>query len=357
MKHTDRMHAAAAAHSFLIHPAELQSRRRRCEPVTSRLLKIERQMMFICNVCGSLENAVVSAQDRYGLPLRTAICLNCGLIYLMDRFTDEGYSQFYEQGEYRNLLTLFSGAARDIAQIDADQHAYAKQLIRFLDGFICRGRARKLLDVGGSAGRIALALRNHFQMSAMVIDPAAKEIEAARAVGLKAVVGSIETWGTDDKFDLILLCRSIEHLSDLTYSLRKIHALLEPGGLFYCDILDFIGLVRVTGPAETVTKVDHCFWLTQESAPAIFRSVGFEIVSCNMAFRQPVGYLLRAAAAAAPIPSRTQLVGEQIRFLQQIAAEWEEYGHYPANSLEWLRRKAYRIKRGIVKLRAARNGS
>ena len=99
---------------------------------------------------------------------------------------------------------------------------------------------------------------------------------------LEAVVGSVEDWQTDEKFDLILLCRSIEHLFDLRFAMARIRSLLEAGGLFYVRHRRLHGNVPHDGSPQTFTKVDHCYWLTQTTALQIFRPIGFELVSMNI---------------------------------------------------------------------------
>ena len=141
---------------FLVNPAELKTRRERCEPVVQMLKAIPRQMVSQCNACGSEQNAVIAYHDRYGLPIRTALCTSCGLVYMMDRFTQDGYSDFYRDGAYRKITSAFAGSVATIEDLQADQAQYAKNLSRFLDGRLPARPNVRLLDVGGSSGEVAL---------------------------------------------------------------------------------------------------------------------------------------------------------------------------------------------------------
>ena len=93
--------------------------------------------------------------------------------------------------------------------------------------------------MGGSAGQVALEFQNFFRIDATVLDPAEAEVAAAKKAGLEAYTGSIEQWSSEERFDLILLCRTIEHVQDLRGVLSRIRRLLQPDGLLYCDIVDF----------------------------------------------------------------------------------------------------------------------
>ena len=335
---------------FLIHPSDLQQRRKRCEPEVDRLLRLPKDTVVACNLCGSARHVIVTGQDRYNLPFRNALCLDCGLFYLVDRFTAEAYSEFYSSGAYRTVSSQFNGVSHTIQQVQADQASYARSLVRMLAGFVPRSRSGQLLDVGGSAGIVTRELVKEFGLKGTVLDPATDEVAAAREAGLEAIVGSVESWNTNDRFDLILLCRSIEHMFDLRLALSRIRSLLTPQGLFYCDIADFMEMCRLMGSPETFTKADHCYWLSQSTALGIFRMVGFELVSMNIVtgFGE-VGFLLRACEPVAPADASNQgRILAQIEEIQGIVRDWRAFGNSSQGAHDWLRRKAYRARRKLI---------
>ena len=337
-----------------IHPAELRRRRERCAPVVNSLRHLPRLFISACNLCGCERSAVIAEPDRYGFPTRTAMCLRCGLFYLVDRFTDEGYAEFYGKGHYRTLSHLFSGGAgHDIAAIHADQSHYGKQMIAALDGYLQFPAGARLVDLGGSAGHVALEFQKAFQMRCTVLDPATDEVAAAQKLGLEGITGSIEGWKTDEKFDLILFCRSLEHVQDLAGVLRKIRGLLGPDGLLFCDIVDFETRCHLAGHPEAASKIDHCYWLTQETATEVFRAAGLAVVTVNIAFEQAsslVGYLLRACEPVELAAADPMLIQSRLRNLLNGAGDWRESGRHAVDSRDWLRRKAYRLKRKIVRV-------
>jgi SAM-dependent methyltransferase len=332
---------------FLISPSDFQDRRIRCRTEVQKLNGLAWENVSSCNVCSSRRSVIIATSDRYGFPERTALCLDCGLIYLMDRFTAESYTQFYSNGSYRNVSSQFNKVSHSISQIQAEQKGYAKTLCSVLGSYIssfCRGN---LLDVGGSAGIVASEFVQRFEMSGTVLDPADEEVRAARALGLGGIVGSVESYDSDEKYDLILLCRSIEHLMNLQTAFAKIHSLLKPGGLFYCDLADFIELCQLVGPPETVTKIDHCYWLTQSTAVDIFRALGFELVSMNIVFGFGfVGYLLRPCEPKAIVSVREERIQRLIEQIRRVQCEWMVDSSASTISHR-LRLKAYRAKRNL----------
>jgi 2-polyprenyl-3-methyl-5-hydroxy-6-metoxy-1,4-benzoquinol methylase len=310
---------------------------------------MERKFVAACNFCGSERRAIVAQPDRYGFPVRTVMCLECGLYYLADRLTDDGYAKFYADN-YRKLTSLFAGEPQsDINDIHADQVAYAKRLIHALSGFLNFRPGARAIDVGGSGGQVAFQFHKYFGLSATVLDPAADEVAAARKLGLEGITGSFEQFETNELFDLILFCRSIEHVQDLHGVLTKMRRMLSPDGLLYCDIVDFTELCRLAGHPEGVTKIDHCYWLTRETAARIFSSVGLQTLMVDVSLRQPLaGFLLRSCEPSFSPAADPLWIEAQLRDHQRRASEWQELGRIPSDAKDWLRRKAYRLKRRIL---------
>ncbi len=330
-------------------PHRLRRRQRRCRSVVERILQFEREVVTVCNVCGSGRSAIIADHDRYGLPIRTAMCLDCGLIYVVDRLTAEGYAHFYGAGIYRALIARFKGKAQTIQQIRRAQIGYASRLAHTLQGYLPPADGARLLDVGGSTGLVAERFQKQFGFRATVIDPAPHEVTAAQSLGIDAVVSTLEGWETDHQYDLILLCRTVEHLFDLKAALQKVRGLLKPNGLFYCDIADFMETCRREGPPEAVTKIDHVFWLSQETAVRLFRSFGFEIVCMNLTLPpDQVGFLLRAGEPQPLEPLPPAWAERQMESFRTIRSLWQHGEANPHMPLDWLRTRLYRLRRALL---------
>jgi SAM-dependent methyltransferase len=335
---------------FQIHPADLRRRRERCFPVIETFTRFEQAASTLCNVCGSDAAAILSDLDRYGFPGRTAMCLRCGLIYNVDRFKPEGYTEFYVTGGYRRLIGAFKAVEQSIERVHAAQVQYASRLVRTFKGVIPRNPKGRMLDVGGSTGLIAEQFEKHFGHRPTIIEPAADEVAKAKALGLEAIVGSVETWQTDEKFDVVLLCRTVEHLYDLKLSLTKIRALLKPGGLFFCDLAEFLEIVRREGPPEATTKIDHVYWLTQETAPPIFRMLGFEVAAMQLTLPpDQVGFLLRATDPQPLQPRSPDWIHKTLRFFREVNTDWCRFGAEAADAKDWFRQNAYRLKKRLIR--------
>jgi len=333
---------------FSINPKELEMRRKRCRSALDNWGVVSRAPHTCCNICGCRRQIILGKRDRYDFPVRTALCPSCGLIYLVDRLNPEAYSEFYGSGRYRFLTGQFCGRQSNIEDIRRDQLNYAASIVDVLES--CNGdrEHRSLLDVGGSAGVVAATVASRLGWTATVLDPAVEEIAAAKALGIEGVVGSLETYAPGRKFDVILLCRSIEHLFDLRSSLLNIRELLEPDGLFYCDVIDFVESCRLQGAPEAITKIDHCYWLCHETAPRIFEAVGFEIICADVYSRAGIiGYLMRPCEPREAQRTAETTVDGLIRRLLEIASEWKKCQQHRRGIVDRLRWTAYRAKRKV----------
>jgi len=330
----------------MIHPTDLQRRRRRCRPIVERLAKAPRASATDCNTCGSQQRAVLATGDRYGLPVRTALCLECGLVYLVEPLTPESYADFYASGCYREVTGQFSRRRRLLRQIRAGQLGYAERVFHFLAPYLPPAADAPLLDIGASTGLVADLFRQRLGFTPVLLDPAANEIDQPETRGMQRIAASFETWQPDRRFELILLCRTVEHLQDLRGALQKVRELLTPDGIFFCDVADFLEVCRLEGPPEAVSRIDHCFWLTQETARYLFRRLGFEVVAIDGAapFEQ-VGFALRRGEAdpAARLPRGW--IDAQVRRLRETGADWMAVGRRAVDPLDWLRRRSYRFKK------------
>lgn len=334
---------------FSIHPKDLEFRRKRCQPLVEKLAASIRTQNTGCNVCGSPSLIVLAHRDRYGFSVRTALCTACGLIYLADRLDRDEYSAMYADGKYRALAGRFSRSETTLEKIREDQTRYAAKVIRALEPHFELQRHYSLLDVGGSAGFVAATVASRFGCTATVLDPSVNELASARSVGLETIVGSLETYETGKRFEVILLCRSIEHLFDLRGSLSKLRDMLKPNGFLYCDIVDFIECCRCIGAPQAVTKLDHCYWLCQETATTIFQALGLEPVAVDVSCDfDSIGYLLRRCApTGAPETSRA-VVDNLVRRLREINSDWLHYGLVSRGMTDRLRSRAYRAKRQLL---------
>lgn len=249
-----------------------------------------------CPLCATERLTTVAHEDRYGYPAQASFCTGCGVVFLNPLMTPAAYAQFYVD-VYRPLVSAYHGRRIDAESIQDEQRDYAAEVGAFIGG-----SARTILDVGGSTGVVAAALAERLGARATVIDPAPLETAVAARLGLATVTGFAEDFDTDERFDLVLLAQTVDHLLDAGLTLRKIRGLLTPRGRLFVDIVDLRAGIRRTGSLTGALKIDHPFAFVEETIEAQLARAGFAVEAKE---RAPDGLHVRyLGRPAEPEPDR-----------------------------------------------------
>jgi ubiquinone/menaquinone biosynthesis C-methylase UbiE len=298
----------------------LSERKQRIDALGFAFAHQPQELLTACNLCSETTLVTLTHRDRYGYPAQASACTRCGLVFLNPRMTAKAYGHFYD-GIYRPLVSAFHGRLIDATTIQAEQRDYALNRAQFAQPFIEGAGLETMLDIGGSTGVVASHFAKAFGLSGTLIDPAPLEVEHARAFGLETITGLVEEHDFGDRrFDLVLICQTVDHLLDVTGTLRRVRELLTPHGLFFIDIVDFRAAYLHNWSVEDATKIDHPYYLTQETITAYLRRAGFEIVRASYAADHlHVSYLCRPAApslAALPDAATVSELFREIRYVQ-----------------------------------------
>jgi len=258
----------------------------------------ETEAVESCNLCGSTDLVELSRRDRYGYPASLRMCRRCGLGFLSPRLTAAGYGAFYED-VYRPLVSAFHGRRIDAETVQDDQRGYAAELVELLRASLPSAPG-SVMDVGGSTGIVSAAVREAFGSEATVLDPAPAELEVAAAAGMETIAGFAEDYDPGERrWDLVLLCQTIDHLLDVRGTLESMRRMTADDGHAFVDVLDLLIAARKKG-TEGAAKIDHPYYLTHDTALAFLQSVGYEAVAERLSHDGHWGFLVRPAEPREP---------------------------------------------------------
>ena len=272
-----------------------------------------------CNLCGATAFTGLTHRDRYEYPACAAACSGCGLVFLDPVMTREAYARFYAE-TYRPLVSAYHGRTIDASSIQQEQREYAVERGDLLAPYLTGRGYRTLLDIGGSTGVVAHALARRFDLRATVVDPAPLETAQAQALGIETIEGLIETVDLGDRrFDVALLCQTVDHLLDIGGTLRRVRELLAQTGLLFVDIVDFRAAYLRNWSIEEAVKIDHPYYLTEPTMVAYLRQAGFDVVRTDFAVDHlHVGYVTQPSTPASALPDADDVctLWREIRFVQ-----------------------------------------
>jgi hypothetical protein len=279
-----------------------------------------REWLSSCNLCGGTLLVNLTHRDRYGFPAQASACARCGLVFLNPRMTADTYGRFYD-GVYRPLVSAFHGRLIDARSIQDEQREYAADRASFARPFIEGIGLRTLLDIGGSTGVVAAHFMRTFGLSGTLIDPAPAEVEEARSFGLETITGLVEQHQFGGRrFDLVLICQTVDHLLDVAGTLARVRKLMTPGGRLFIDIVDFRAAYLRNWSIEDATKIDHPYYLTQGTMNAFLRRAGFNVLRVDYAADHlHISYICSVGTPvpdALPDPASVAEFFREIRFVQ-----------------------------------------
>jgi SAM-dependent methyltransferase len=277
-----------------------------------------------CNLCGETVFVGLTHRDRYGYPASASGCGRCGLVFLDPVMSAAAYGDFYA-GTYRPLVSAFHGRLIDARTIQQEQQEYAVERGDLLAPYV-EGRGYKtLLDIGGSTGVVADALARRFGLRATVVDPAPLETAQAQALGIETIEGLVEQVDLGSRqFEVVVLCQTVDHLLDVTGTLRRLRDLIAPGGLFFVDIVDFRAAYLRNASVEAAIKIDHPYYLTEATMTAYLARTGFQVARADYAADHlHVSYVAQPAAPrsdALPPQASTEALWREVRSVQNAPA-------------------------------------
>ena len=276
-----------------------------------------------CNLCGSRVFTVIAHRDRYGYPAQAVACRTCGLTCLSPVMTAEAYSRFYVD-VYRPLVSAFHGRLIDATTIQAEQREYAEERVALLEPFVGSRGLTSLLDIGGSTGVVAHAFARRFGLAAAVLDPAPLEIAQAQRLGLETIAGMAEDYDAGGRrFDVVIMCQTVDHLLDVAGTLAAIRRLIVPAGVFFIDIVDFRAAYLRNWSVEAAVKIDHPYYLTEWTMEALLARAGFDVERVAYAAdRLHVGYVCRPGEPRREMALDAATVRaffDEMRFVQNAA--------------------------------------
>lgn len=185
-----------------------------------------------CAVCGGHDFEQLAAKDRYGIPLSTQICKNCGLVQTNPRMTQAAYNEFYNC-EYR---PLYEGELRANPKPLRLQYARGVALREYVARFLSHPpQETRILEVGCGAGGVLQAFHEvGFQVQG--IDLGEEYVTYGREhLGLDLTVATIHEVDLKRRPHMVLYSHVIEHILDLESEFRQVHRLLSPDGLLVIE--------------------------------------------------------------------------------------------------------------------------
>jgi len=189
-----------------------------------------------CLLCGRDAPQPVAVQKGYPI----VRCGGCGLVYVHPKPPEEDLPGLY--GEYHSRDGgNEAGWNRLMGEVfrEAADHLEASRNV---------SGPPRLLDVGCGYGGFVSLMRDR-GWDAEGVDPSPVTVAAASAKGIPVRLGTLDEFSrSGPAYRAVTMFYVLEHLFDPMSALRKVFALLEPGGVLLVRVPDTTPIVRLLSP-------------------------------------------------------------------------------------------------------------
>lgn len=142
----------------------------------------------------------------------------------------------------------------------------------------------KVLEIGCSTG-LMLSLLEEKGFEVFGVELSKKAAEQALKKGIDVKVGFFEKINFKERFDLVVLNHTLEHMENPIEVLKKIKSILKPKGYLMIDLPNFgspvAGILKNRWPH--LLPDEHLWHFTQNSFERLFKKMDFKIVKISKA--------------------------------------------------------------------------
>ncbi|MEM7183741.1 MAG: class I SAM-dependent methyltransferase [Spirochaetota bacterium] len=236
-----------------------------------------------CNNCNATEfthlyDKMSSKEETFSI----VKCNHCGLVqvnpqpsvqevakyysneYFMRR-TDRGYNNYYSEASKKEIRRVFTLNLEDLRFFEWEHTRHFQE--------------KRSLDIGCAAGYFVDFMQDR-GWSAKGIDIAKEPVEfASGTLGLDVIRDDFLQWDLQitEKFDLITLWASIEHLHQPRETLEKIFRHLKPNGRLIVSTCRYGILAAMQGKEWRFMNVpEHLYYYTSHGLIEQMLSIGFQ---------------------------------------------------------------------------------
>ena len=238
-----------------------------------------------CACCGSNKAFLIGEKDRYGLPVKTGVCVECGLIFTLNPLDETSNKRFY-MDQYRNLYE-----GRNIRDEKWKKHldslyenrALFFSLSNILPEITMLNNHSLVVEIGTGAG---WNLRS-FQKRGIPIlgcDLDADLITHGNKMGIPIIFGSVkELIDQGIRSDLIILNHILEHTLNPVQFLIETQKILKPNGLIFIGApgLRMLRFGEWGGDLAHCLQNAHNFLFELTTLTLIIKMAGLEHIYSN----------------------------------------------------------------------------
>jgi 2-polyprenyl-3-methyl-5-hydroxy-6-metoxy-1,4-benzoquinol methylase len=230
-----------------------------------------------CVLCGSNDFDIIAEKDQFGIPLETAMCNHCGLVFSLQLFSGDSAKLFY--GEYyRKIYEGVAGPTLD--------HGFYKRLY---DGQVAKvprfiRKDSTVVELGCGGGWNLLPFKNK-GINCIGFDYDGYMVQFGRErYGLNLHLGDLENALADRvRADFVIISHVLEHTEDPIEFMKGVAKILNERGLVRItvpclDCLAYFGGAGILYSLGMALQNAHTYTFSERTLRLTLMLAGFEPV-------------------------------------------------------------------------------
>lgn len=174
-----------------------------------------------CRLCGSTKYSLLFSKDEYAV----ARCAVCGIVFLDFAADDLFFTQYYSQDFFNDV-----GNKNAYCDYEKEAKSLNKSFLKRIEIIQKYQPVGNLLDIGCATGAFMETASAHWQVSG--VDVSRYATDEARKKGLTVFAGEVqESPYIDQKFDIVTMWDTIEHVAHPAETMTRVSKLIKPGGI------------------------------------------------------------------------------------------------------------------------------
>lgn len=187
-----------------------------------------------CNLCASQNFELIKSELRDDkTKFKIFKCVNCGHVQLLPMPSEEEDREFYD----KNLQDRGRDKEIDHEKLRVNNLFDTERHVRLIQK-LCADMNVGILDIGSGYGFFVNGLFASGYRNVTGIEVSRERRELALKHSSVPIIDADINKGSKDigRFDVVTLFHVLEHMSDPAAFLKKARGLINPGGLFICEV-------------------------------------------------------------------------------------------------------------------------
>jgi len=242
--------------------------------ISLRTIKNAKFETIKCIICDANDAELIyRGMGENGFEVHECICKQCGFVYLNPRWDEDTYLQFYE-------TTYDKYWRKNVPDIPPERNGTSYYLLyqrwmKYFPDF----KPSYILDIGCGNGKKLAYIMQQFDAKYFGIEPSIASKPDIVNKGIHFIANDVNSdWDEDleNKFDFIIMRRTLEHFLNPIKVLTKARNVISDNGLLYIAVPD--ALCKSNTLIGHNFTIVHPYFFSEYSLNNLLQKCGFEIV-------------------------------------------------------------------------------